>query len=551
MRHATLIASLLLAANSWAGLPDNGLPDNGLPDNGLPDNGLPDNGLPDNGNSPDALINSPLFFDAATHAYWVGNPFTGDTINAGMNPLRIALTDPFSALVMAYQWQLCHPTGDDATVVDSRGATHTFHGRVGLCVLANGHGWHKDQPLDYDTARWLSSSTITQVNRFQVHNRYSLRGPTSDLSLPGGRGNQLTAMAGSMTSYIYKFGTDLPVAALDPCSPPGAGLDPCGWKPHFVGLGRPGSTVQVSANSNGVRMILQANLGIHAADPGSPGAIATSQSAINPAVAFVVPQGGTFNVQWAADPRPDSNGGPASIAPPTLRARVVAGGGTLRFPADEVFVFANREMYSTAMLFNLTSVDANIAAIPGIGAQGQPVANCGPRINSDGRLQFCDGSVRDGCSACRRAPARGQVVFPNAHMWLSSSWTDAQDYYALRSCSSDLSTCVATFEGFIDDRYCGPGDPHCLKPGSKTVSRRCDVQSHDRDTAKPRPYAGGARKLDDASGCHIGSGPDMGYGVTTFFANYGSDGACWASSPNDPACRYVKRGSGDGEDDDD
>src|SRR5690348_4884417 len=146
MRHATLIASLLLAANSWAGLPDNGLPDNGLPDNGLPDNGLPDNGLPDNGNSPDALINSPLFFDAATHAYWVGNPFTGDTINAGMNPLRIALTDPFSALVMAYQWQLCHPTGDDATVVDSRGATHTFHGRVGLCVLANGHGWHKDQP---------------------------------------------------------------------------------------------------------------------------------------------------------------------------------------------------------------------------------------------------------------------------------------------------------------------------------------------------------------------------------------------------------------------
>jgi len=551
MRFATLIASLLLAANTWAGLPDNGLPDNGLPDNGLPDNGLPDNGLPDNGNSPDALINSPLFFDAATHSYWVGNPFTGDSINAGVNPLNVALADPFSALVMAYQWQLCHPAGDDATVIDSRGGKHTFHGRVGLCVLPNGHGWHKDQPLDYDTARWLSSATITQVNRLQVHNRYSLRGPTSDLSLPGGRGNQLTAMAGSMTSYIYAFGTDQPVAALSPCSPPGTGLDPCGWKPHFVGLGRPGSTVQVNASSNGVRMVLQANLGIHAADPGGPGAIATSKSALNPAVTFVVPEGGTFNVQWAADPRPDSTGGVASIPPPLLRARVVAGGGTLRFPADEVFVFPKREMYSTAMLFNLSAVDANISAIPGIGVQGEPVANCGPRINSDGRLQFCDASVRDGCSACRRAPSRGLVAFPNAHMWLSSSWTNAQDYYHLRSCSSDLSTCVATFEGFIDDRYCGPGDPHCAQQGSKTVSRRCEVQSVDRDTAKPRPYTGAARKLDDAMGCHIGSGPDMGYGVTTFFANYGSGGACWASSPNDPACRYVKARSGDEGDDED
>ena len=137
------------------------------------------------------------------------------------------------------------------------------------------------------------------------------------------------------------------------------------------------------------------------------------------------------------------------------------------------------------------------------------------------------------------------VVFPNAHVWLSSSWTNAQDYYHLRSCSSDLSTCVASFEGFIDASYCGPADPHCLNTSSKTVSRPCHVQSLDRDSASPIPYSGGARKLFDAFQCHIGGGSDTGFGVTTFFANYGANGACWATTPADPACQYVPSDVGD------
>jgi hypothetical protein len=128
-------------------------------------------------------------------------------------------------------------------------------------------------------------------------------------------------------------------------------------------------------------------------------------------------------------------------------------------------------------------------------------------------------------------------------MWLSSSWTDAQDYYHLRSCSSDLSTCVASFEGFIEKNYCGPADPHCLSANSTIVSRRCHVKSLDRDTASPLPYHGRrGRKLLDAFQCHIGSGLDTGYGVTTLFANYGAQGSCWATIPSDPACQYVKRG---------
>ena len=513
---------------SMAGLPDNGLPDNGLPDNGLPDNGLPDNGLPDNGNSPDALINSPLFFNRATHAYWVGHPFTAAVVGAPGNPLQQAITDPFSAMVMAYQWQLCHPAGDNATVKDRAGKSHVFEGRVGLCVLPGNRGWHHDTPLDPATARWLSAATITQVNRFQVHNRYSLRGPVN---------TQLTAMASSMTSYQYKFGTHNPVEALGACpaAPPSTGKARCGWKPHWVGVGKAGAKVHLAARTKGVRMLLQVNLGIHAANPGTPGAIAISGAAgkVDPSVDFVVPAGGTFNVQWAADPRPTSKALPATIAPPTLTA-VVAGGGKLLFPADEVFVFTNREMYATAMLFNLSAADHNIAPIPGTTAFGKgQVANCEPRINSDGRIQYCDASNSETCIPCTRTPRPGgkRVVFPNAHLWLSASWTKAQDYYALRSCSSDLSSCVANFEGFIDANYCGPANARCTGGGAVVVAKACQVQSRDNDTAPARPYAGPAQKLNDAFKCFIGSGPDTGFGVTTFFANYGTIGACWATEP--------------------
>ena len=286
-------------------------------------------------------------------------------------------------------------------------------------------------------------------------------------------------------------------------------------------------------------MILQVNLGVHAANPGDPAALAVSGtgSTIDPSVQFTAPEGGTFNVQWAADPRPAPG-----IAPPTLSATQVYGEGPLRFPADEDFVFPNREMYATAILFNLSASDNNIAPIPGILNNGAPVANCEPRINSDGFVAFCDASLTGGCSQCRRIiPPVSTVVFPNAHMWLDSSWTNALAYYSVRSCTSGTSFCVAKFEGFIQTPYCGASDPHCLIGTSRKVADRCEVQSLDTDTASPLPYAGNPQKLRDAAQCHIGSGPDTGFGVTTFFPNYGGQGACWATGTNDPNCQYITR----------
>ena len=288
-------------------------------------------------------------------------------------------------------------------------------------------------------------------------------------------------------------------------------------------------------------MLLQVNLGVHGATQGDPAVLATSSSTIDPSVQFTVPAGGTFNVQWAADPRPA-----AGIVPPTLSATQVYGEGPLRFPADEVFVFPNREMYATAMIFNLSASDSNIAPIPGVLVTNpaQVVANCEPRTTSDGFVAFCDAASQNGCAQCTRIfPPEGfsRVVFPNAHMWLDSSWTNPQDYYSLRACTSG-GFCVAKFEGLIETPYCGASDPHCLNAASKKVADRCEVQSLDTDTASPLPYAGNPQKLRDAAQCHIGSGPDTGFGVTTFFPNYGTQGACWAAGgTNNPVCQYITR----------
>jgi hypothetical protein len=552
-RFATALRALALLSIGvfcFAGLPDNGLPDNGLPDNGLPDNGLPDNGLPDNGNSPDALINSPLFFNKRLHAYWVGRPFSAATLSAPGNPLARILVDKFSAMVMAYQWQLCHPAGDDAVVTDAAGGKHTFQGLIGLCVQASGSGWHKDTALDLATARWLSAATITQVNRYQVHNRFSLR---------GAHAQQLTAMTPSLTSYKYKFGTDLPVEALQACKTPSSGKAKCGWKPHYVGLGKQGTRVRVSAKSFGHKVLLQVNLGIHAANPGEQGAIAISgnKGTVDPHVDFVIPQGGTFNVQWAADPRPMGTALPATVQPPDLTATATHGNGNVHLPADEVFVFPNREMYVTAMLFNLAAGDRNIADIPGA-VDGKPVASCEPNVNENGSITYCVGieappqptdakqqtaqrAATEGCTPCTRTLKAGQrfLTFPNAHMWLSSGWNKEQDYYSLRSCSSDLSSCVAKFEGFIDIDYCGPSNPRC-HGGAAVVAKKCDVQSKSVDTSTARTYLGPVAALDDASQCHIGSGPDTGFGATTFFANYGNEGGCFLSKKKGEACHFQK-----------
>jgi Tol biopolymer transport system component/uncharacterized membrane protein len=133
---------------------------------------------------------------------------------------------------------------------------------------------------------------------------------------------------------------------------------------------------------------------------------------------------------------------------------------------------------------------------------------------------LCLRSNQSTCTPCTRTftPGAVHVVFPDAHMWLSRGWNDAQAYYRARSCSSDASTCIARLEGLIDAPFvnlaAGQSVPACLQ------------QSADTDGQKPLPYAGAARPLNDADSCYMGATINSGFTVTTFFPNYKDGGAC-------------------------
>ncbi len=115
-------------------------------------------------------------------------------------------------------------------------------------------------------------------------------------------------------------------------------------------------------------------------------------------------------------------------------------------------------------------------------------------------------------------PANPAVVFPNAHIWIANRWTAADPaYFHERACTSDRSACMAKYEGAIDS-----GPAPCLNVGLDA----------DTNTSLPTPRP----LLKDVGGCSLGNltggtpvlflfnegaGPYLGYGVTTFFPNYG------------------------------
>jgi len=112
-------------------------------------------------------------------------------------------------------------------------------------------------------------------------------------------------------------------------------------------------------------------------------------------------------------------------------------------------------------------------------------------------------------------PLGPSIAFPNAHVWLSKNWGDTQGYYQNRACTSDLSTCIAHYEGTIES--------------TPTTSAGCTTPSVDHVGLSP---------LGDVMGCFfanvpggnpmpatfsdgtVTSGNYPAYGVTTFLPNY-------------------------------
>jgi hypothetical protein len=285
-------------------------------------------------------------------------------------------------------------------------------------------------------------------------------------------------------------------------------------------------------------MLAQANQGIMGHDACAAGC--TDPDVLAPAaqgssVQFTVPPSGVFNVQWTAFARDDLS---VAGAMPTMTAKAIS--GSVRYPADEVDIFPrnNREMTAWGNIFGQANIDPALWSCEARLFFSQ--------IEGGGfTVQLCDASNTDGCTPCTRPfePGALHVIFPNAHLWLSQNWNSAQDYYQARSCSSDLSTCIATFEGLVD--------AFSFNAASGSFVPPCQVQSADRDSHQPLPYHGRGRRLHDADGCFIGTTPQPFFDVTTFFPNYRDFGACAAVGPAAAAsCAYTPGGADDEGDDD-
>src|SRR5438874_6962639 len=100
--------------------------------------------------------------------------------------------------------------------------------------------------------------------------------------------------------------------------------------------------------------------------------------------------------------------------------------GRDKFAANEVDVFHNREAAWSGNIFG----DDNI---------NPALRSCEPRlvlVRSERQaisfeIDLCLAKDDKQCCPCQRTFPQGShtVIFPNAHMWLSSSWNSAQDYY--------------------------------------------------------------------------------------------------------------------------
>jgi len=115
------------------------------------------------------------------------------------------------------------------------------------------------------------------------------------------------------------------------------------------------------------------------------------------------------------------------------------------------------------------------------------------------------------------SPSRPLVVFPDAHVWIDKQWGDLDTYARQRLCSADGDTCLARFEGAIND-----GPAACLDdsisvdtnisvpppPGALKDVGRCSLQNFSG--ASPTPYFFSEARPR----------PYIAYGVTTFFPNY-------------------------------
>lgn len=331
--------------------------------------------------------------------------------------LRQQLLDPDAQQFMSYLVGCALPSGTSVVWKNSAGTTGKWDGILGLCPA-----WNTGAPSQ-TCKNWVSSCLLARNNAYGRHVELSMRG--EDPTRPAFFTTEPQARP-------VQFDPDLngPVPSFSACvgAQTGASRN-CGWQVDAVGSCNQGQTVCLGAggsapsacgspgatlgSSSGAHMMLRVCEDIVGCDSTSEHLLGQNDGAAgmgSPAVSFLCPTTGYFNVMTA--PYSSTTSGTATVAVETGTPAAA------RYRLSEKDVFRMREGAYYGNIFDSSALAANVYVDEG--------------GDTHGKTQQVKGSVYRKMYSCQ-AP----------------EWSSAAAYASYRVCAlpSSGSNCAATAVG--------------------------------------------------------------------------------------------------------
>ena len=355
----------------------------------------------------DVLANS-VVAKVETLKALIDNPLRTETFEPGTGPAELTSLPP-SLQNQVFIRHLVECALDAKDHVKFHG--FQYQGAMGLAPK-----WFTNKPKE-EELELVSGCMLAFVNIDGQHVHLNPRGETID-------GRPLS-IDGFVRAYAYlpdDVATPLP-SFFDTCSPFEIGSNrDCEWveADAFVGTCSPGSTVDVGAGAkvgdcghpigaSSGDAVMRACSGLVACDRTSANHLASANNTCGskPAVKFICPSSGKFNVMMAA-----------AIPGALYKAKPKAKGGGSAFPlfVEELFKLKEGAFYGN--IFNPEKLNPNVTIIPAEGDRKQPILR-----------------IRKGDEKHSGLGHPVVVLYEDAAVCHDPDWTEGDAYMHARNCA--------------------------------------------------------------------------------------------------------------------
>lgn len=433
---------------------------------------------PTNGEGTDALLYSGIFANTINNRLLTTHGLTELTSPPNLSAVnsynqfdfyKVATMDQLSREALGY-WASCALSAGHTVTIpqgyDSNGWGYgpplTLNGSLGLCDY-----WSDSAPSE-ECLESVSACMLARNNQTRTKVIFSQRGLTPNYiwrCIYGGGCSyvQQNISVAARLPVISETEPGTAVTSSIACTGTTYNNRDCGWKPLYVALANPGTTVTLSAvnsNSSGDTM-LRVCAGYQMCNSNAAIAFNDDTSSpsydVRPTVTFTVPSGskGVYSVQWAPYNSSDTY---SSVGDLTVT--------NATYPAAELNVFSIKEGSFYGRIFL------------------QPTESAGWNINFD-PYGYCPGSninmgpiFSGGCRTKTGGGGSGNtLVFPSMNVCTAPGWNDEYGYAVKRVCAA--GGCAATHTG--------------------TCTQKCSYRSSDQSYR----------------GCYDNNNASWSYGITS------------------------------------